>query len=229
MYYYSYEASLFTDIKNLVLDEGYFNTSFIITIILSVLAFALCLYTAIAIRRARAMGVIVSVLQPIGLFATFMAVRVFSNIDFTCLALTATGSSKDDAVDKLSEMVAEVFIEQVFPQLITALFLTAVLGVVTILTIVYSGVLFGAKGKGFAIGAFIILVLRFVLIYPVDIFGISFGTASQTTQSILDFVFRVMYILPLILLASQGLTVLLANKKAKKAAPAVSPAETEEI
>ena len=78
-YYYVYEAtseSTFGDIR-LMLDESYLSSSLIFTIIFGLLAMALVLTAAIFIKRARPLGIVAAVAQPVGMFAVWKCVISF--------------------------------------------------------------------------------------------------------------------------------------------------------
>ena len=225
-YYNYYEAKILTEIKNLVLEEGYASQALVSTLILCGLAFALALFAAITIKRARPLGIMVAILQPIGLFASMKSVLAFAQVDFSSLAVTATGSSSDEAMSKLTTMLTEALVENVFPQLAPFCLYAGILSMITILTVVYAGILFGAKAKGFSICAFILLLVRLLFISPVDTLGVAMGTVSQSSQMVWDGFFRFMFLFPIIMMAAQGLSNLIASKKNK--APATEEASTEE-
>ena len=65
MYITRYEAySMVKDI-NLSLNDDYALTSLILSILFGVLAFAFCVFAAIAIKRGRIFGILVALLQPV--------------------------------------------------------------------------------------------------------------------------------------------------------------------
>ena len=216
--YYYYEATSFPIGGNvdLVLDDTYIIIGYLITILLAIMAFDLMLFTAISIKKARPLGITVAIAQPIGVFAFFQTVLAYSKIDFSCLYITVTGKSQEDAMSKLYDTMLENFVEEILPQAALFILWAFIAGIVTILTIIYAGMLFGAKGKVFAIFAFIILIGKHFLMSPVELISIYTGQVSQEIQSIWDVVFRFFIILPLFLLAVQGLINLLSNAKQKK-------------
>ena len=224
-YYYEYDAIIFDDLKNLVLDESYLGKAQLLTTILCVLAFGLMLYTAISIRKARPLGIIVAVLQPVGLFAAMKSVVAFSQVNFSALSLRTTGATEEEAMDKLTSELTDALAEVVIPQMKQYNLFTAILAVVTIVSLVYVIILLGAKARGYAVAAFIIMLLRTIFIAPVNVFSVLFGTASQSGQMAWDAFFGFAYMLPILLIAAQGLSNMIADKKAKNVV-AEAPVET---
>ncbi len=226
-YYYQYTATSEFLGFGLKLSDSYATSTIIASILIGILALALVVFTALTIKRARPLGIIVAIAQPIGLFAAAKTVLSFADIDFSALDITVNGSSQANAMDKLYEAMGEAFMEKIFPQMLTFFFWCIVLAVVTILTLVYIILLIKAKSKVFAIFAMILVIARHFLISPIEMISLFLGSASQDIQSLWDFVFRFVFILPLILIAIQGLINLL-NKKKEAAAPAVETAEASE-
>ncbi len=225
MYTYYYEAYSQTMSENLRLDDTYILLSWVATILLAVLAFALTLFAAIAIKRARPLGVIVALAQPIGIVAATNVVLSYAKVDLSVLNLRVTSTvSQSDAMTKLYTKMGEVFIEKVFPQMIENYFWSAVLGIVTIITIVYFILLFKPAGKACAIIAMILTTVRLFFINPIEMFSVLLNSPSQTIQGLWDVVFRFILILPLLLIAIQGIVNLVSNAKAKKAAAAEAAA-----
>lgn len=224
-YYYTYEArteSLFGN-PTLILSPEYLSSLLLPTILLGLLAMALVLVPAILVKKGRVYGIITAIAQPIGLFAAMKAVTSYSAIDFSSLICSVTSSvSMEDAMSKLYAKVWENFVANVWPGFSQYLIWVLVLAVVTIMTIVYAGMLFKAKGKGFAIFAFILLILRHLFIAPVEFITLFMGQGSEAVQTVWDLVFRFAFILPLILIAAVGLFNIKKAKEepAKPAAPA---------
>ena len=198
-------------------------------ILASIVAFALVLFTAIAIKRARPYGIVVALAQPVGLYAAMKIVQQYAQIDFSCLAITKYSSiSLDDAMNKLNEAIAQAFTEQILPKMIGMAPWLLITGIVFIMTLVYAILLFKAKGKGLAIAAMVLTIIRFLLFSPVEQVSLLLEHGSAQIQTAWDLVYRLIFMLPLLLLAIQGIINLVANAKAKKAAakaPAQEPAQ----
>ena len=230
MYTKTYEAhSIISDIS-LHLDESYAASAMIGMIIAAIAAFALTLFVAIAIKKARPFGVIVAVAQPIGLYAAMQTVLQYAKIDFSCLEITKTSSvSMDDAMNKLNTAIGEAFVQQIFPQMLGMLIWGLVTTIVFVLTLVYVVMILKAKGKGnpkgLIIGSLVILIVKFLLVNPVEMFSLMLQKGSTSVQSTWDIVFRLIYLLPLILLAVEGIVTISAKSKAKNAPAAPVPAE----
>lgn len=228
MYIQRYEAySIISDIS-LHLDEGYASSAMAGMILAAILAFALTLFAAIAIKRARVFGVIVALAQPVGLYAAMQMVLQYATIDFSCLEITRTSSiSMDDAMAQLYEALGEAFAVEILPQAIGLIPWLLVFMVVSILSLVYAILLIKAKGKGMAITAMILMIVKYLFFSPIEMLSLFMQQGSSTIQSAWDFVFRFVYLLPLFLIALQGIINLVANAKAKKAAAAAPAAPAE--
>ena len=225
-YVYSYEAQSYISDISLHLDEAYLSTAMTMTVIFSIIAFALVMFTAIAIKRARPYGVVVAIAQPLGLFAAMKIVEVYASIDFSCMEITKYSSvSLDDAMNKLDEALADAFIENIFPKMMGMFPWMFLLLATFVLTLVYAIMLFKVKGKGLAIAAMIILIFKYLFMNPVEMFSLILQSGSPAIQSGWDMIFRLAYLFPLCLLAIQGVINLVAAKKKGVEAPAAAPAE----
>lgn len=213
-YYYQYEAKSFVGDINLKLDQAYESAAMMVMIIAAILAFGLALFTAIAIRRARPYGIIVAIAQPLGVFAAMKSVLAYASIDFSALEMTVTSSvSMDDAMNKLYEKLGDVFVNDIFPQMANFVLWLSVVSIVTILTIVYVCILFKGCGKALTIPAFIVLLVRFLFVAPINLVSALMGSISVEAQYTWDLVFDVFFLLPLLLIAFKGLIVLLSKNK----------------
>ena len=208
---------------NLVLSESYKSTAMLATVIVSLVAFALFLFAAIAIKKARPLGIVTAVMQPIGLFAGLQTVLAYSNIDFGDLVVVAEGSSMDDVMSQLNDKMYESLMN-ILPNIATYFLWAMVLTVCTVVTLIYVIMLFKTKAKACAVVSMVLLLLRHFVIPPVSILSILQPT--QEIQSIWDVVFRATFVLPALLIGIQGLVNLVT--KGKKT-PAVAPmTEAEE-
>ena len=226
MYQYTYEArSIFPNIS-LYLDKAYPFDVFPWTIIMAILAFAAVLLTAIGIKKARPLGIITAILQPLGVFSAMQMVIQYGTIDFSGLVMTRTSTvSMEDAMSKLRAAYAEVFLSEIYPKMFAFTLWSILLLAVTIVTLVYVILLFKAKkGKGLAVAALILLIIRFVCCQPIEMLSIVLGNGSITIQSAWDHFYRFAYFLPLLLIGIQGIVNLVAAKKSKPA-PAIVTAQ----
>ena len=151
---YYYEAkSIIPDIS-LHLTEDYAAGAQKLALIMAILAFACVLFTAIAHKKARPLGIITAIAQPIGFFAAFKYVIAYGDIDFSCLSMTATSSvSLDDAMNKLREALSERLATEVFPDLFAAIPWSLLMLTAFIITVIYCANLKKdtTKGKGLAV------------------------------------------------------------------------------
>ena len=115
----------------------------------------------------------------------------------------------------------------ILPQAIGMIPWLLIFMVVSILSLIYAILLIKAKGKGMAITAMILMIVKYVFFSPIGMLSLFMQQGSSTIQSAWDFVFRFVYLLPLFLIALQGIINLVANAKAKKA-PVAAPAAAAE-
>lgn len=218
MYYYNYEAySVIGDIS-LHLDDSYAITAFGTFILLSIVAFALTLFAAIAIKRARPYGIIVALAQPVGFFASMKYVLAYAQIDFSCLEIKKTSSvSMDDAMEKLNEALLEAFVTKIVPNIGELVVWSLVIFCVFVMTLIYLCLLIKAGyGKGLAIGALVIYILQYLFVPAVNTLPMLLELGNSQIQSIWDIIHNFAAIFPLVLIAIQGIVVLAGNAKAKK-------------
>ena len=226
---YTYEAySKIPDIS-LHLTEDYAAGAQKLAIIMAIIAFACVLFTAIAHKKARPLGIITAIAQPIGFFAAFKYVIAYSAIDFSCLSMKTTSSiSMDDAMNKLTTALSERLAAEVFPDLLATIPWSLLMLAAFIITLIYCGNLkkdATTKGGGLAVTALILSIVRFVLFAPINTFALLLGNGTAETQASWDPIYYLFSIIPLALLAIKGILALTAPKAAPvEAAPA---AETE--
>ena len=207
---YEYEAKSMVGDIGLKLGKDYLEMAMILMVLTAILALGLALFTAIANKKARPLGIVVAILQPIGVFAAYKSVITYADVDFSALEMTVKSTkSMEDAMSKLYEKLGETFFDKILPEMMSYMFWAMVLAAVTIVTLVYIILLMKGQSKGLAIGALILLIVRHFLIAPVDLMGVLF---QWDTQGAWDMLFRLFYLLPLILIAIQGLMVMIAKK-----------------
>ena len=241
-YYYQYEAYfMFGDIS-LRLGEGYAAIMGLLVALAAFAAFALVLFSAIANKKGRVFGCITAVFAPLGILAAHWSVTNYAKLDFSFMGnLKATSSvSMSDAMTKLSEKLVEEFTERILscPEYYLFLFWSVVAGFCTIITLVYTIILLKSKkGSGLAVGAMILVILKFIFMSPIQSFTAFagylkidladlFGPIANYIQLGWETVFYAATLLPLLLIAVQALMCLLG--KDKKTAPVVeAPVENE--
>ncbi len=226
---YSYEAySKIPDIS-LHLTEDYATGAQKLAMIVAILAFACILFTAIAHKKARPLGIITAIAQPLGIFAAFKYVIAYSEIDFSCLSMRTTSNvSMDDAMNKLSEALAERITTEVLPGLLATTPWTLFMLASFILTVIYAGNLkkdTTTKGKGLAVTALILSIVKFVVFQPINNFALLLGNATAETQASWDPTYYIFTMIPLVLLAIKGILALTSRKAVPAAAEAAPVAE----
>ena len=147
MYQYTYEArSIFPDIS-LYLGEAYADKVLPWAIVMAILTFAVALLTAIGIKKARPLGIITAILQPLGIFSATQMVVQYGTIDFSGLGMTRTSTiSMEDAMSKLRAAYAEVFLSEIYPKMF-AFTLWAVLYLPLLLLLWYTSFCFSKRKK----------------------------------------------------------------------------------
>jgi hypothetical protein len=240
-YIYTYEAYfMFGDIS-LRLGEGYSVIMGLLVALAAIAAFALVLFSAIANKKGRIFGCIAAVFAPLGILAAHWSVTNYAQLDFSFMGrLKATSTvSMSDAITKLSEMLVEEFTEKILstPEYYAFLLWTVVAGFCAIITIVYTIILLKSdKGNGLAVGALILVILKFIFMSPIqsitafagyiklDLVDL-FGPVANYIQLGWETAYYAATLLPLLLIAIQALMCLLGKKK-KATAPVVdAPAE----
>ncbi|MBO5879994.1 MAG: hypothetical protein J6Q68_05535 [Clostridia bacterium] len=220
MYITRYEAySMVKDI-NLSLNDDYALTSLILSILFGVLAFAFCVFAAIAIKRGRIFGILVALLQPVALFAAHKMVLAYSLIDFSSLNVTATGSTQSAAMSALYEKLTQNMLEIVFPQLTQYFVWLFVLAFIFLMTLIYFITIFKAHAKGLAIFGMLALIFRQLIISPIEFVTLFLSIGTQEIQTGWYFIYCVVYTFPFFLIAIQGLINIFKNAKLRKQAKA---------
>ena len=227
--YYEYQAKSMISDMTLYLKEGYAEKALIGTIWASVFAFIFVLIAAIAIKKARPLGIIVALMQPVGLYSAMRTVLAYATIDFSSLEMTVTSKvSMDDAMSKLYEKLGEKMLSDVFPGVLA---MTPWL-LLSLTTFIMSLVYFiniskkPTPGSGLAKAALIITIIKYVLVSPIETFSLLLEKGSSTIQSAWDVVFHLLYLIPLLFIMIQGIVNFSANAKAKKQ-PEVAAVESD--
>ena len=218
-YTYTFEYQI-VEAMNLLLDPTYKTIAIILTVLLSLTAFALTLFTAIAVKRGRVMGIIASLFQGLGLIVAQAMVFSFASIDFSNYHVIATASTKDAAETKANEMLMEAFLEHPPYGLYIYSALSLVLAFCFLMSLIYFGFLFASRGRACGIIAFIVAMLTMVFVTPVNVFLAWLNwldMSSLVCQYVQDAVFRTLYMLPSLLISIQGIINLVATIARRRA------------
>ena len=231
---YYYEAKSIVPDISLHLSADYASKASTLVAIMSILAFACVLFTAIAVKKSRPIGIIAAIAQPVGFFAAYKYVLTYSTIDFSCLATTVTSNvSLDDAMNKLRELLAERIATEIMPGILATIPWTMLMLASFIFTLAYAGSIKKNAGKGGALAtvALILTIVRYVLIAPTNNLALFLGNATTTTQTSWDPIYYICCLIPAVLLAIKGILVITSPKEAPvEAVPvdeAAPVAETE--
>lgn len=227
---YYYEAKSIVPDISLHLSDDYAASAKSLLIIMSIIAFACVLISAIAVKKTRGFGIVVAIAQPLGFFAAYKYVLGYSQIDFSCLATTVTSSvSLDDAMNKLRETLTVRITEEIMPGLLAITPWSFLMLAAFVMTLIYAGMLKkdAGKGKGLAVAALIITIVKYVLFAPINNFALLLGNATTETQTSWDPIYYLFSILPLVFIAIKGILVL-TSKPAPVSEPIVEAAPAPE-
>ena len=221
---YGINVDKFEDIENpleavnLTLDEAYISAAGRTSIILGLLCLACFVLAVVFIKKGRGLGIVASIMQFVGLFAAHKSVVAFSNIDYSNLFVTATGSSYDEAYGNLQEEMMDAYME-FLPQLFKYSFWGILVTASVVFSLIYVIKLMKSKGKALAVCALIFVIFRFVL-PPVQIMALFNDGSDVALQTTWDLIYRFVYILPAIFVG------ILALLNIKKSEPQVAVATT---
>jgi len=133
-------------------------------------------------------------------------------------------------MSKLSTALGERLATEVFPDLLATIPWSLLMLVSFILTVIYAGNLkkdTATKGKGLAVTALILSIVRYVIFQPINNFALLLGNATADTQASWDPTYYIFTMIPLVLLAIKGILALTSRKAAPVAeAAAEAPAAT---
>lgn len=199
------------------MPDGYWIFLTIASIVLGIVAFALALFAAIFIKRARPLGVIVAIAQPVGFIAAALSFIFYTETDFSGLGITFYGSTTGDAILNVFEHLWMYLVDDTLGQFLGYAIAVIVYQAVALLTLIYFISLFKApKGKGLAVFAFIVALLRFVFMGPVEIITLAFDLKYFEIQAVWNILFNLALLLPLFFVALQAIINAVHNAKVKK-------------
>lgn len=216
-YDYVYEAKSFIGNIGFTIPDGFDVILTLLSILLGLAAFALVLFTAISVKRARPFGIVVAIAQPAGFIAAALAFINYAKIDFSSLVITVTGNSEADAMNRLYEAMGNAFIDNIMPQFIGYMMFITAYQVVTILTLIYYIQLIKApKGKALAIVAMILTIIRMAVIGPIETMTLFLEASDFGIQLVWNMFFNFIFFLPVLLIAILGILNLVHGIKMKK-------------
>lgn len=214
-YYYVYEyytESAFSADMNLNVSESYISLSYIVAIILGILALGLCLFTALSTKKARPLGIIASVFQPIGLLSFVQMIVEWSKLDFGILDFRVTSSTASGAIEEYQRRATALIEEYMISHIYSYVILSFLLLASAILTVIYISRLSKLPGRGFGIGATVLLIVNQVLV-QVFWWISALAAPSQGLVMFWETFYRLLLMVALVLLALQGVMLLAAKKK----------------
>ncbi len=202
---------------NLYLSAEYLTNSMIMTILVGLLCVACFVLAVIFIKKARVLGGIVAGLQFVGIYAAYQSVVAYSSVDFRNFYAIGTGSSYEEASQNAMNQLLDTYMEAAPSMAMSYVWSFLLLGA-SIMTIIYTTKLMKFKGKILAVFALIFSIVRIIL-PSVNLFGMFTTGLSMEAQASWDVFYRLVYILPAILIGVQALI----NIKKDKPAPAPAP------
>ena len=223
----------YSDVQSMILDETsksmllMSNTELIIGSALTLLSvamlLALCVFTLIAIRRGRVYGIFACLAYVFGMIVQWVAVIVHVLSCRVRWEYLITHNASD-----LGALISFMFTGAPMVYLIVSLCLGAIFCVCATLMAVYCGLQLKSVKKGFSIAALILVIAPCAL----QILGIFSPIFAIYPKPVLQLIWTAVYngllILPALLLAAQGIFVMIDNKKKIKRLMADVHDNTEE-
>ena len=218
------QAMEFLEGMELTLSDSYMSGAFLWTILLGVVAFGLTLFCAIVIKRARVLGVIAAVAQPIGLYAAYQSVSAYAELKF---ATRIYEFMEELEAKKLSSIDVDAEIEAFMTPMITELIFFVAWMVVavacTVLLGIYMIMLIKVKPSAFGIVGLVMTGIKWVGFAPVSVYSMLLENMTEEGQILNDIAYRGLTILPILLIAILAILVLVRQKKGLE--PAVAAVE----
>ena len=190
------------------------NTQLIIGSVLTLLSaialLALCVFVLIAIKRGRVFGIFACLAYVFGMIVQWL--NVISN--------ALSGRARWEYVTThdirdISSLIRFMLTEEPLIYLIISMFLSVIFCVCVILMAVYCGMQLQSPKKGFAIAA-MILVIAYGALQFLGLFSPVFAIYPKAVvQLIWTVIYNGLLTLPALLLAFQGIFVMIDNKKKK--------------
>ena len=198
---------------NLVLDEGYIQTSTIRSIIIGLLCAACFILAVVFIKNSRGLGVTAAILQFVGMFAASKYVVAFSKIDFSKFVVVEYGSSYEEATDKAMDSMANNTMETL-PSILLLSLWNILLLLATIFALIYVIKVMKSTSKALGVPALILVIARFIL-SPLQYFSLfSQGGITMSAQAKWDGFYCVFYLLPALLVVAMAVINFVKSKKA---------------
>ena len=227
-YEYVYEAKSFIGNIGFNIPEGYGVLLSVAAILLGLAAFAFVLFAAITIKRARPLGIVAAIAQPVGFLAAALGFISYGNIDFSSLAITVQGSTEAEAMDKLYGLLINAFVDNVMPQFVVYMLLIGIYQAVSVITLIYFIMLTKApSGKALGIVAMILAIIRIAAIGPIEPITLYVEISSFGIQAVWNAFFNFVFFLPTFLVAIQGMLNIFYNVREKKVAAILASEQSD--
>lgn len=152
----------------LVLSDTQKTVMIALALILGVIAMAAIIFAAMRTKKGRVFGIIVGILQPVGLFAGVQSVIAYGGIKFSNLVVFAEGSSQSAAMDAATEKLMENLLGEYLPSVLMLSLWTMIGFVALVMTLVYVIKCMKIKPKIFAILSLVVIILRWLVFAPID-------------------------------------------------------------
>ena len=223
-------SNVFTDMMEkfyLRLSEEYLESSWTAALIIGFLAFGFTLTAAICIKKGRVLGIITAITQLIGVLGARMSVVNFANTKWF-VQKTIIGSSSADVQNQMNQFMQDYYGE-VIPRMIWLAIGGALMTFSMIMLLVYIVGLMKVRPKVLPILGLVMIIVRFLFVAPINYFGMLMGNTTgielmDAAQASWDKINYVVILIPVILIALQGIIYLFTSKKK---APETAPAAAE--
>lgn len=184
-------------------SNEYVKNATILCLVIGCIAAAFIIFTAITSKQHMGLGITAGVMQILGAFSIQQASIQFWKADlFAYKVVTGTES---EIYDKMQEATKEM-IQKMLPHiLLMSLFLALTL-VSWIITIVYITKAMAIKPKVFGILALVIHIIRFVFVWPMNLYSPLFGEQlTADIQQSYDTFANIAFLLPALLIGVAGI------------------------
>ena len=219
------QAMEFLKTMELTLSESYQTSSMIWTVVLGILSFSLVLFVALVIKRARVLGILAAVAQPVGLFAARQSVMAYGELQFyTRTNAFIEKMDNGQFTQAQAEAEAKAFMTPLFTELIFCAVWMLLAIVCTVLLGIYMVMLIKVAPRAFGIVGLVLTGIKWAGFLPVNLYGLLLKSMTEEGQILNDIAYRGLTVLPILLIAI--LAILVLNQKKKGLIPATETAES---
>ena len=151
----------------LSLTENQTTALIVAAIICGIIATAMMVYTAILNKKHLSLGIAAAVSQIVGFFAGAQMVIAYTKVDFNLLLGFGAGSTTEEAMSSAFVALIEN-LKEYYPSWLPFVIWGIIFFACTTITFAYITKLTAVKPKAFATFAFLLCILRWLFLSPVD-------------------------------------------------------------